>query len=202
MISQHNLTPFFQDMESANFLLDAAGVDTMFPSISSEPKSVKIIKKAIAEYLTMLTIHLMEEFNNGTFDRSLLKHKTGTFHSNSSIYGQNVVRMSPEERMMSILRLVSRCPNRQAMATNVSSIIDERAGQTTIYATSALSGHFDDFHRERVSEIKWVRKNGVWAAKQHTVLKAGGQPVARDYFALDGIAEPAWTTMMLGNESQ
>ena len=137
-------------------------------------------EQATAENLASLSLQLLEGFNNGSVNRDLLIHLDSDFLGGSISYGEEALRLLPEEHIEIFDRLVSQCPNWRVKATNVSSIIDEKAGRATVCVTAVLSGHFDSLHRERVSEITWERKSGAWIATKHAVLKTGGQLVARD----------------------
>ena len=135
----------------------------------SQPKTHS--SDADLDVLGNLTTRLLESFNTHDFDPALLEHIGPELND---IQEQNPIVTTPEEHVAHMYNLMSVRPKRHVKTVNVSGFIDTRLGRATVYATSVMTGEVDDFFRERVDEVNWIRRWGVWKVLRRVMLKGGG----------------------------
>lgn len=132
----------------------------------------------LSKVLEDLSIGIMEASNKGEqpLDPIIAERTMASLVFNCDMYRKEntLFKTDPREHVAKVWEFANLAPDFRVDAWNASSEVDEVKGLATVMVTSRLSGYFEDLNCERVSQIKWRRRRGLWRAVELQILSGGG----------------------------
>jgi hypothetical protein len=129
----------------------------------------------LAKVLEDLAIGIMEASNGDTLDPIIAERTKASLIFNTDLYRKDNTqfKVDPREHVANVWGFAHLAQDFRVDAWNASSDVDETKGLATVIVTSKMSGYFEDLACERVTQIKFRRRRGVWRAVEIHLLSGG-----------------------------
>lgn len=130
----------------------------------------------LAKVLEDLAIGIMEASNEDKIDPIIAERTTASLIFNADFYRKTNTefKTDPREHVAKVWEFAHLAQDFRVDAWNASSDVDEIKGLATVIVSSKMSGYFEDLACERVTQIKFRRRRGVWRAVELHLLSGGG----------------------------
>lgn len=133
----------------------------------------------LAKVLEDLSIAIIEASNGDVLDPKVAKRTKAYLIFNADVYRKENTQFKsgPREHVASVWEFAHLARDFRVDAWNASSDVDESKGLATVIVSSKLSGYFEDLACERVTQIRFRRRRGIWRAVEVHMLSGGAYAV-------------------------
>ena len=137
----------------------------------TEPKATSTLAKVLED----LAIGIMEASNGDTLDPIIAERTNSSLIFNTELYRKTNTefKFGPREHVARVWEFAHLAQDFRVDAWNATSDVDEIKGLATVIVSSKMSGYFEDLACERVTQIKFRRRRGVWNAVELHLLSGG-----------------------------
>ena len=138
-------------------------------------RSISTAPSPLAKVLEDISIGIMEASNGETLDPIIAERTKACLIFNTDLYRKDNTefKVDPRVHVAKVWEFAHLAPDFRVDAWNASSDVDETKGLATVIVTSKMSGYFEDLACERVTQIKFRRRRGVWRAVEVHLLSGG-----------------------------